>query len=37
MEGDLIRGLRSRGIDVLTAKEAGMIRRTAEDHLTFVG
>jgi hypothetical protein len=35
MDGDLVRGLRSRGIDVLTATEAGMIRRKDEDHLLF--
>jgi len=27
MDGDLVRGLRSRGIDVVTATEAGMIRQ----------
>jgi hypothetical protein len=27
MDGDVVRGLRSRGIDVVTAAEAGMIRR----------
>jgi hypothetical protein len=35
MDGDVVRGLRSRGIDVLTAAEAGMIRRPDEDHLHF--
>ena len=35
MDGDLARGLRSRGIDVLTAAEAGMIRRPDEEHLEF--
>jgi hypothetical protein len=34
MEGDLVRGLRSRDIDVITAAEAGMIRKSDEDHLT---
>jgi len=33
MDGDLVRGLRSRGIDVLTANEAGMIRQKDEAHL----
>jgi hypothetical protein len=33
MDSDLVRALRSRGIDVLTATSAGMIRRTDEDHL----
>jgi len=35
MDGDVVRGLRSRGIDVATAAEAGMIRRRDEDHLSF--
>jgi hypothetical protein len=33
MDGDLVRGLRSRGIDVVTAAEAGMIRQKDEEHL----
>jgi hypothetical protein len=33
MDGDVVRGLRSRGIDVVTAADAGMIRRRDEDHL----
>ena len=33
MDGDVVRGLRSRGIDVVTAADAGMIRRKDEDHL----
>jgi hypothetical protein len=33
MDGDVVRGLRSRGIDVVTAADAGMIRRQDEDHL----
>jgi len=33
MDGDVVRGLRSRGIDVITAADAGMIRRLDEDHL----
>ena len=35
MDGDVVRGLRSRGIDVLTAAEAGMIRQADEEHLSF--
>jgi hypothetical protein len=35
MEHALVRGLRSRGIDVLTADEAGMIARVDADHLQF--
>jgi hypothetical protein len=35
MDGDLIRGLRSRAIDLITAAEAGMIRRKDEDHLSL--
>ena len=35
MDGDVIRGLRSRGIDVVSATDAGMIRRTGEDHLSL--
>ena len=33
MDSDLIRGLRSRGIDVLTATDAGMIRKEDEEQL----
>ena len=33
MDSDLVRALRSRGIDVLTATDAGMIRRKDEEHL----
>ena len=33
MDGDLVRGLRSRGVDVVTAIEARMICRSDEDHL----
>lgn len=33
MDGDVVRGLRSRGIDVVIAEDAGMIRRQDEDHL----
>jgi len=35
MDGDLIRGLRSRGVDVLTAADADMIRRKDEEHLSL--
>ena len=35
MDGDLVRGLRSRSIDVVTAYDADMVRRTDEDHLRF--
>lgn len=35
MDGDLVRGLRSRGIDVITAADAGMIRRSDQEHLSF--
>lgn len=35
MDGDVVRGLRSRGVDVVTAGDAGMIRREDEDHLTW--
>lgn len=35
MDGDLVRGLRSRGIDLVTAKDAAMIRRPDEEHLAF--
>jgi hypothetical protein len=33
MDEDLVRGLRSRGIDVVTATEAGMTGRQDEEHL----
>jgi hypothetical protein len=35
MDGDLVRGLRSRGIDVVTAADAGMIRRKDKEHLSW--
>ena len=35
MDGDFVRGLRSRGIDVITAADAGMIRRKDEEHLSL--
>ena len=33
MDGDLVRGLRSRGVDVITAFDADMIRRRDKEHL----
>jgi len=35
MDGDLVRGLRSRGVNVLTATDVGMIRQADEEHLRF--
>jgi hypothetical protein len=35
MDSNLVRGLRSRGIDVVTASDSGMIRRRDEDHLAL--
>lgn len=35
MDSDLVRALRARGIDVLTASEAGMIGRSDEGHLKW--
>jgi len=35
MDGDLVRGLRSRGIDVVTAADSGMVRRKEEEHLSW--
>lgn len=35
MRGASVRGLRSRGLDVLTAHEAGMLNRDDEQHLAF--
>ena len=35
MDGDIVRGLRSRGIDLITAADAGMIRRKDDEHLHF--
>jgi hypothetical protein len=35
MRHALIHALRARGIDVLTAMDAGMIERTDEEHLAF--
>lgn len=33
MDGDLVRGLRSRQIDVVTATDAGMVCRPDQEHL----
>ncbi len=35
MDQALVRALRARGVDVMTAHEAGMIERTDRDHLEF--
>jgi hypothetical protein len=35
MDKDLVQALRARGIDVLTAFEAGMIERKDEEHLKY--
>ena len=35
MDSDLVRGLRSRGIDAMTAADSGMIRREDEEHLAL--
>jgi len=35
MREALVRGLRERGFDTMTAQEAGMIERTDADHLAF--
>ena len=35
MDGDLVEALRDRGVDVLTAQEAGMIGRNDEEHLEY--
>lgn len=35
MDADLVEALRIRGVDVTTAKEAGMIRRMDDEHLMF--
>jgi hypothetical protein len=35
MDNALVQALRARGVDVLTAYEAGMIGRVDADHLDF--
>jgi hypothetical protein len=35
MDGDLVRGLRSRGLDVVTAIDARMVCRPDEEHLSW--
>jgi uncharacterized protein with PIN domain len=35
MRSALVRALRARGVDVLTALEAGMIERSDEEHLEY--
>lgn len=35
MDKDLVRALRARGVDVLTAQEASMIERRDEEHLEY--
>lgn len=35
MSHALVRGLRARGVDVVTALEEGMIQRNDEEHLEF--
>ena len=35
LDRDLVRALRARGVDVLTAHEAGLIERPDEDHLAW--
>ncbi len=35
MDQDLVRALRARGIDIVTALEADMIERADEDHLNW--
>jgi hypothetical protein len=35
MDRDLVRALRARGVDVLTAHETGFIERPDEDHLEW--
>jgi hypothetical protein len=33
LDGDMVRGLRSHAVDVITAMDAGMMRRADEEHL----
>lgn len=35
MDSDLVEALRARGVDVITAHQAGMIERRDEDHLEY--
>lgn len=35
MDRDLVRALRARGVDVITAQEAGMMGHSDEDHLVY--
>jgi hypothetical protein len=35
MDGDLVRALRARGVDVEPANEVGMIEREDAEHLTY--
>ncbi len=35
MDQDLVRALRARGIDIVTALETGMIEQADEDHLNW--
>ena len=35
MDGDLVRALRARGVDVEPANEVGMIEREDDEHLTY--
>jgi len=35
MDKDLVRALRSRGVDVISALDAGMIERKDEEHLRY--
>lgn len=35
MQSALVRALRARGVDVLTALDSGMIERSDEDHLEY--
>lgn len=35
MDGDLVRALRARGVDVEPANEVGMIEREDEEHLRY--